>query len=218
MSPLFWQENMQPLHKLIDLQSENQKMMIVIGAYHAGKSRFIASLTAQTPVAADASDYAGYEAPRQLSSLEFGDGKRLFLVEWPGAARSDTLEAALGDFVVGFVVIFDRSSPETFRETRSILESHESRSHLPLVIAANTLEATKAWDLDDVRVALHLTGGNVLTACDAAQYHSTAAVILKLTDLLPDTDFTQQLKKDLSMTKKTGTSSISTNGSKKRRN
>jgi signal recognition particle receptor subunit beta len=186
---------MQALSELLDPYSENQKIVQVTGPYPSGKSRFVASLTGQSPVKVETSSYTGYPYTCELSSLKFGDTNCLNLLTWPGPARFDQLKS----FIAGSIVIFDLSRPETFLAARAIQQNYKAFG-LPIVIAGNLVDSMDAWELSDLRVYMRLSEQDVLVACNVEQYRSTADVTLKLTEQLPQTDFVKQLEVKLRST------------------
>ena len=50
----------------------------------------------------------------------------------------------------------DSTSPETFREARSILETFRAYAPTPYIVAANKQDLDDAWEVDDMRIALRL--------------------------------------------------------------
>jgi signal recognition particle receptor subunit beta len=114
------------------------------------------------------------------------------------------LLAQTGDFVQGCIVVVDGSKPETFIESKSIVETFGAYPEMaPPVMAAVRLDAPDAWTAAELRIVLRLDDRSqlfrtdrpiTLLACDEHSQRSTAAVVARLAEQMPDANFGETLR------------------------
>jgi uncharacterized protein len=153
--------------------------IIVTGAYNAGKSQFIQTISELPPVYTDSAN------PHIQVAMDFGrltvdDDLVLYLFGTPSRRRLDYLWDMMQEGMVGFVIMVDSSRPETFREAKAICGIVEA--YCPYVIAANKQDSPDAWDADDLRIALRVPAEIPVVPCVATERESVKRVLLALLD------------------------------------
>ncbi len=161
--------------------------MVVTGPFSAGKTQFIKTVSEIDVVSTERNISAEEERIKQQTTvaMDFGritvdDSLALFLFGTPGQKRFDFMWEILSEGMLGFIVMVDSTRPETFSEARNILNSFRNFSPTPYIIAANKQDMEKAWDLDDMRIALRLDPGDKLLPCVAQEKETVKQVLLEL--------------------------------------
>ena len=161
--------------------------IVVTGPFSAGKTQFIRSVSEIEPVATERKITAESEKVKDTTTvaMDFGritvdDELTLFLFGTPGQKRFDFMWEILSEGMLGFIVVVDSTSPETFREARSILETFKAYAPTPFVVAANKQDKKDAWEMDDMRVALRLDPRVKFLPCVATNKESVKGILLEL--------------------------------------
>lgn len=188
------------LNDILQEAPANRAFILVTGPYQGGKSTFLASVCDR--VWTDVQAYRSAHEPDSIYEVTIGqifinDDSCLILIEKQGAVRDDVLvlvlETPLFKVVDGVVVIFDSSKTETFREAKSILESHvASYIGKPSVTVASFQDHPAAWTLEDLRIALgldtskHLVHFPYLLPCIGTSEESPKRIMLALLEMNAD--------------------------------
>jgi small GTP-binding protein len=161
--------------------------MVVTGPFNAGKTEFIRSVSEIDVVSTERKISSEVERVKETTTvaMDFGritvdDDLVLYLFGTPGQKRFDFMWEILSEGMLGFVVMVDSARPETFREARSILETFRAYAPTPYVVAANKQDREDAWDLNDMRIALRLSGKVKLLPCVATDKEMVKNVLLEL--------------------------------------
>jgi hypothetical protein len=162
--------------------------MVVTGPFNAGKTEFIRSVSEIDVVSTERKITASGEKNIKDSTtvaMDFGritvdDDLVLYLFGTPGQRRFDFMWEILSEGMLGFIVMVDSTRPETFRESRTILETFRAYAPTPYVVAANKQDKTDAWEIGDVRNALRLDPQIKLLPCIANNRDSVKKVLLEL--------------------------------------
>ena len=162
--------------------------MLVTGPFNAGKTQFIRSVSEIDIVTTEreTSNAGERDVKHQTTvGMDFGritvdDYLILYLFGTPGQKRFDFMWEILSEGMLGFIVMIDSTRPETFRESRSILETFHAFAPTPYVVAANKQDNPEAWDLNDMRHALRLSPQVKLLPCVATQKYAVKNILLEL--------------------------------------
>lgn len=161
--------------------------MVVTGPFAAGKTAFITSVSEIDPVRTEQKITSGAERIKDTTTvaMDFGritvdDDLVLYLFGTPGQRRFDFMWDILSEGMLGFVILVDSTKPETFREAKRILETFQSYSTTPFVVAANKQDHEDAWEPEDLRIILRLDGSVKVLPCVSIDKESVKNVLLEL--------------------------------------
>lgn len=161
--------------------------IVVTGPFSAGKTEFIRTVSEIDVVSTERKITAEAEKIKNTTTvaMDFGritvdDDLVLYLFGTPGQKRFDFMWEILSEGMLGFIVVVDSTSPETYREARSILETFKAYAPTPYVVAANKQDKTDAWELEDMRVALRLDPRVKFLPCVAKNKESVKGILLEL--------------------------------------
>ncbi len=161
--------------------------MVVTGPFAAGKTQFIGSVSEISVVRTERTITDESRAVKAQTTVAMDFGRLtidkdlvLYLFGTPGQRRFDFMWEILSEGMLGFVVMVDSVRPETFRESRQILDTFRSYSDSPFVVAANKQDSADAWTPDDLKIALGLDGKDKVLPCVATQKDSVKQVLLAL--------------------------------------
>jgi small GTP-binding protein len=162
--------------------------MVITGPFSAGKTEFISSVSEIDVVSTERKITSAVESAVKgvtTVAMDFGritvdDDLVLYLFGTPGQRRFDFMWEILSEGMLGFIVLVDSTKPETFREAKRILETFESYSSTPYVVAANKQDHEDAWDPGDLRIILQLNSAVKVLPCIAFEKESVKNVLLEL--------------------------------------
>lgn len=160
--------------------------IVVVGPYQAGKSVFI-----QTARGISSSEHAAAQnndpEVKQISSVAtdfekimLDEDMMIYLFGIPAQQRFDFMWDLLEDKIHGFVVLLDNTKPETFQETRKILDLISSKTGAPYVVSGTSTDALQAWQPEDIRRSLRLSQQLKYLSCDVNEISSVKKIILEL--------------------------------------
>ncbi len=163
--------------------------MVVTGPFNAGKTIFIQTVSEIDVVDTEQNITSDSEKVKAQTTvaMDFGritvdDELMLYLFGTPGQKRFDFMWEILSEGLLGFIVMIDSTSPETFREARRILETFRSYAPTPYIVAANKQDMEDAWEIDDLRIALRLDEKTQLVPCVAINKESVKKILVALLD------------------------------------
>jgi small GTP-binding protein len=161
--------------------------MVVTGPFSAGKTSFIQSISEIDVVHTERKITDATRAVKESTTVAMDYGRIsidkelvLYLFGTPGQKRFDFMWEILSEGMLGFVVMVDSSSPETFREARRILDTFRSYSATPYVVAANKQDDNDAWQAEDLRIAMGLDDHVRILPCIATDRASVKSVLIEL--------------------------------------
>lgn len=161
--------------------------MVVTGPFNSGKTEFIRSISEIDVVSTEKKISSGNDKVKNTTTVAMDFGRItvdkdlvLYLFGTPGQKRFDFMWEILSEGMLGFVVMVDSTRPETFRESRSILETFRAYAPTPYVVTANKQDCKDAWDVEDMRIALRLDPNVKLIPCIAWDKESVKFVLLEL--------------------------------------
>lgn len=161
--------------------------MVVTGPFSAGKSSFIQSISEIDVVQTERKISDASRSVKENTTVAMDYGRIsidkdlvLYLFGTPGQKRFDFMWEILSEGMLGFVVMVDSTSPETFREARRILDTFRSYSATPYVVAANKQDDEDAWPTEDLRIAMGLSDRIRILPCIARDRSSVKSVLIEL--------------------------------------
>ncbi|HNP86119.1 MAG: ATP/GTP-binding protein [Chloroflexi bacterium SZAS-1] len=174
--------------------------LVITGAYSAGKTNFIRSISDIEPVL---TEYEVTDPEERLLkkettvALDFGkiaisEEVVLFLFGTPGQERFDFMWEVLSEGCVGYVVMVDSCRPAHLLETQRLIARFATITDAPFVVAANKQDDPAALPLSYIRRRLQLPFEIPLLPCVATERESVKNVLLALLDHIdqgiPDSD------------------------------
>jgi uncharacterized protein len=164
--------------------------IVITGPFSSGKTRFIKAIS-EIDVVSTEKSFSWVSKKSKVKenvfvALDFGritssDGTlTLYLFGTPGALRVTSIWETLSEGIMGCVFMIDSSRPETFREARAILDTLVEFGSLPIVIAANKQDLPDAWNVDALRIALHISEDIPIIPCVATDRESVKGVMIAL--------------------------------------
>ena len=162
--------------------------IVITGAYAAGKTQFIRSIS---DIETISTDYAvTLDEERELKhettvALDFGtiainDRLKLYLFGTPGQERFDFMWEHLSIGCLGYVVMVDSCRPGHFAETQKLMTRFGEITDAPFVIAANKQDDPAALPVSYVRRRLGLPPEIPVLPCVAFERPSVKQVLLAL--------------------------------------
>jgi small GTP-binding protein len=155
--------------------------ILVTGAFNAGKTTFIHSISEINPVYTDKKMLNSEELT--TVAMDFGritvdEGLSLYLFGTPGQERFDFMWEILREDIIGFILLVDSTVPD-IDATARILGFLSEESDIPFVVACTKQDQKGALPLESIRESLELDDIPVLP-CVATERESVKAVLLTL--------------------------------------
>lgn len=163
--------------------------ILVSGANGVGKSSFVSALSEIEVVTTRrlASDPARILPTATTVRVDWGRlsiardlAADLFAL--PGGRTFDLLWEILARATTSLIALVDSTRPDTFRETKAIIEFFQRLRPMPYLIAATKQDHPNAWTPDELRPALRLPEQVAVLPCVATNRESCAQVTLELID------------------------------------
>jgi hypothetical protein len=161
--------------------------VVVTGPFNSGKTEFITSISEIDVVSTERriSDNSREVKAETTVAMDFGritvdEELVLHLFGTPGQKRFDFMWEILSEGMLGFVVLVDSASPETFREAQTIVDRFRRFAPTAYVIAANKQDVDDAWAPEDLRIALKIAPSVKVLSCVGTDQESVKGVLLEL--------------------------------------
>jgi small GTP-binding protein len=166
--------------------------IVITGAYAAGKTQFIRSVSEIEVVGTEAevSQSAELELKDQTTvALDFGmitvnEDYVLHLYGTPGQERFDFMWDILSLGCIGYIVMVDSTRPAHLKEAVHIIEHFSKILSVPFLVAANKQDDPVCLPLEYIRQRLHLDPEVPLVGCVAKERESVKQVLLTLVGML----------------------------------
>ncbi|HNP70591.1 MAG TPA: ATP/GTP-binding protein [Kouleothrix sp.] len=162
--------------------------IVITGAYAAGKTHFIRSLSDIETVSTEYEVTQAGELelkPETTVALDFGktalsECLALYIFGTPGQERFDYMWELLSEGSHGYVVMVDSCQPAQFAETQRLMARFAQITHAPFVVAANKQDDPEALTASAVREQLQLPASVPIVPCVATDRASCMSVIVAL--------------------------------------
>lgn len=164
--------------------------IVVTGAYAAGKTQFISSISEIDVLDTEAAVQHEDELllkDHTTVALDFGKITinpefALYLFGTPGQERFDFMWEILAEGCIGYVVMVDSTRPAQLREAANVIRFFTEMTNVPFVVAANKQDDPTCLPVDYVRYRLGLPDHIPVLPCVATQRDSVKEVLLTLLD------------------------------------
>jgi len=166
--------------------------IVVTGAYAAGKTQFIQTISeievvSTEEVASDPDEQA--LKSHTTVALDFGkitvnEQLALHIFGTPGQERFDFMWEILATGCIGYVVVVDSCRPAHFKEAIGVIQRFNEIINVPFVVAANKQDDPTALPLDYIRYRLGLGPDIPVLPCIATNRASVKEILLTLLDLV----------------------------------
>lgn len=162
--------------------------IVITGAYSAGKTNFIRSISDIDPVTTEyeVTDPGERALKHETTvALDFGkiavsDELVLYLFGTPGQERFDFMWEVLSEGCMGYIVMVDSCRPAHLRETERLMARFAEITDAPFVVAANKQDDPAALPVSYLRKRLQLPVEIPLLPCIATERESVKDVLLGL--------------------------------------
>jgi len=166
--------------------------VLVTGAFGAGKSQFIRTLSDVPVVSTErriTRPVDGGEKATTTVAMDYGRytlGKDiLHLKGTPGQERFDFMWEILGREADGCLFLIDCAAQDGPASAASMLRGLSFLDSLPLVVVANKQDLPNAVDITRIRRLLDLPRQTLIMPCVATRKSSVRQVVKQLVELIP---------------------------------
>ena len=164
--------------------------IVVTGAYAAGKTQFIQSISEIEVVSTEEAVSVAEELELKSYTtvgLDFGtikvnDDLSFFLFGTPGQERFDFMWDVLAEGCLGYVVMVDSTRPAHFKEAINVIQHFRQITNSPFVVVANKQDDETALPIDYIRYRLGVGDYVPVLPCVATDRESVKMVLLTLLD------------------------------------
>jgi uncharacterized protein len=161
--------------------------IVITGPFAAGKTQFIRAVSEIDVVSTERriTDETARVKRDTTVALDFGrisvdKDLVLYLFGTPGQRRFEFMWEILAEGMLGFVVLADSTRPDTFKETKEIIDVFSSYSDSPFVVAATKQDMPDAWAPEDIKIVLGLDDSVPVLPCIGLDRESVKGVLLAL--------------------------------------
>ena len=172
--------------------------IVVTGPFDSGKTTFIGSISEIDVVSTEKStrtksgNRASTTVAMDFGRITFDDGYVLHLYGTPGQGRFDFMWEILSEGMLGYVVLVDGSSPETFEDGKSIVDSFLKMSDVPFVIGMTRSDRRSCVSADDLAGGLGLKSGVEIIGCDARSVKDVKNILISLLEKVEESAGVQE--------------------------
>ena len=162
--------------------------VVITGAYAAGKTNFIRSISDIDPVTTEYEVTGAEERALKKETtvaLDFGkiavsDEVVLFLFGTPGQERFDFMWDVLTEGCMGYIVMVDSCRPAHLLETQRLMAHFAAITPAPFVVAAKKQDDPAALPLSYIRKRLQLPLEIPVLPCIATDRESVKSILMAL--------------------------------------
>lgn len=165
--------------------------LVVTGAFNAGKTTFVKTLSEIEPVNTDKATHSQGEKKIKATTtvaLDYGkvrinQGSAVHLFGTPGQARFDFMRDILAEEMHGFIFLIDSTDRHHLNQAAELLAAFKKHKNVPYVLAANKADRQRLSS-DEIRQVFKLPARQPLVACVATDKASARAVVEQLISLI----------------------------------
>ncbi|HHS97862.1 MAG TPA: GTP-binding protein [Chloroflexi bacterium] len=164
--------------------------VIVTGAFNAGKSSFIRTISDIPVVSTERriTDELARIKGETTVAMDYGQvniGGRLFhLFGTPGQERFEFMWDILSKEADALLILVDSTDRSSFPTARRILRRLRSRRRLPYLVVATKQDGRRAMPPEKIAAALGVRPPSFVVSCDARSKQSVHAVLVQLAQLI----------------------------------
>jgi len=160
--------------------------IVVTGAFNAGKTQFIETISEIDPVTTEAQLQTSAERKvkkHTTVALDFGlvqvNGVPVRLFGTPGQTRFDFMWEAVSVGMDGYIVLVDSSQPHAVADTRPILRTFRKlgRRKVPYVVVITKTDQLPSRSPEELVAELKLPRGIPVLACNARSKRDVMATL-----------------------------------------
>jgi small GTP-binding protein len=161
--------------------------LLITGAFNAGKTTFVKTLSEIKPVNTDRATRNQAEKKIKATTtvaMDYGRVKlnnraivRLFGT--PGQDRFDFMRDILAEEMHGFIFLIDSTDRRSLNQAIELLALFKKQQHVPYLLAANKADQ-KGLSSEEIRLALKLPAKQPIVPCIATDKKSAQAVVERL--------------------------------------
>ena len=161
--------------------------LVVTGAFNAGKTTFIKTLSDIDPVGTDKTTRYKSEAKVKSTTtvaLDYGQvningGSKVHLFGTPGQARFDFMHDLLTDGMDGFFFLVDITDRRTFTQANALLNQFRKRARVPYLLVANKADC-QGLSPEEIKRQFKLPPKQPVVSCVATDKNSVQVVVEQL--------------------------------------
>jgi small GTP-binding protein len=166
--------------------------LVVTGAFNAGKTTFVSTLSDLDMVNTDKNTHHRGEAKIKSATtvaLDYGrvnikKGLKVHLFGTPGQARFDFMHDLLADGMHGFIFLVDCTDRSTLNQATELLKLFKKRNNVPYLLVANKSDQRNGLSDEEIRKRLRLPQKQLLVPCVATDKDSVQAVVERLVTMI----------------------------------
>lgn len=161
--------------------------VVITGAFNAGKTTFVNTLSEIDPVNTDKTTRSPAENKVKTSTtvaLDYGKVKinqhsAVHLFGTPGQDRFDFMREILTEEMHGFIFLVDSTDRPSLKPAIELLRAFKKHKNVPFLLAANKADQKGLSD-EEIRQALKLPAQQLIVPCVATNKKSAQAVVERL--------------------------------------
>lgn len=165
--------------------------LVVTGAFNAGKTTFVKTLSEIEPVNTDKATHSQGEQKVKATTtvaLDYGKiklspGQTVHLFGTPGQDRFDFMRDILADEMHGFIFLIDSTDRPSLSQATDLLAAFKKHKNVPYLLAVNKADR-RGLSSDEIRQVLLLPPRQPLVSCVATNRASARAVVEQLVALI----------------------------------
>jgi small GTP-binding protein len=165
--------------------------LVVTGAFNAGKTTFVSTLSDLAVVNTDKNTHRRDETrvkPATTVALDYGQvsingNLKVHLFGTPGQARFDFMHDLLADGMHGFIFLVDATDQSTLQQAAELLTLFRKRGSVPYLLVANKADRKGLSD-EEIRKRFKLSPKQPIVPCIATDKHSVQAVVERLVTMI----------------------------------
>lgn len=165
--------------------------LVVTGAFNAGKTTFVKTLSEIEPVNTDKATHNQNEKKVKATTtvaLDYGKirinpGRTVHLFGTPGQDRFDFMRDILAEEMHGFIFLVDSTDRPSLSQATDLLAAFKKHKNVPYLLAANKADR-RGLSSDEIRQVFKLPARQPVISCVATDKASARAVVEQLIALI----------------------------------
>jgi small GTP-binding protein len=165
--------------------------LVVTGAFNAGKTTFVKTLSEIEPVNTDKVTHNQAEKKIKATTtvaMDYGkvkinSGSAVHLFGTPGQDRFDFMRDILAEDMHGFIFLIDSTDRPGLSQAAELLAVFKKHKNVPFVLVANKADCPRVG-YEEIRQALKLPAKQAVLPCVATDLSSVRSVVEHLIELI----------------------------------